>query len=92
MVVAAAVVRDGRVLAQQRAFPPEVAGRWELPGGRVEPGESVADALVRECRKELAIGVVPGEQLGPDVPLPGGYLLRGARRAAGPAHRHTPGR
>jgi 8-oxo-dGTP diphosphatase len=75
-VVAAALVRDGRVLAQQRAFPPEVAGRWELPGGRVEPAESVADALVRECREELAVDVVPGEQLGPDVPLPSGHVLR----------------
>jgi 8-oxo-dGTP diphosphatase len=75
-VVAAALVRDGRVLAQQRAFPPEVAGRWELPGGRVEPAETVADALIRECREELAVDVVPGEQLGPDVPLSGGYVLR----------------
>ena len=75
-VVAAALVRDGRVLAQQRAFPPEAAGRWELPGGRVEPGETVADALVRECREELAVDVVPGEQIGPDVPLPGGCTLR----------------
>jgi 8-oxo-dGTP diphosphatase len=75
-VVAAALVRDGRVLAQQRAYPPEAAGRWELPGGRVEPGESAADALIRECREELAVDVVPGEQVGPDVPLPGGYTLR----------------
>jgi signal transduction histidine kinase/8-oxo-dGTP pyrophosphatase MutT (NUDIX family) len=76
LVVAAAVVRDARVLAQRRAFPPETAGRWELPGGRVEPGESAADALIRECREELAVDVVPGEQLGPDVPLPGGCTLR----------------
>ena len=75
-MVAAALVHDGRVLAQQRAFPPEVAGRWELPGGRVEPGESAADALVRECREELAVDVVAGNQLGPDVPLPGGHTLQ----------------
>lgn len=75
-VVAAAVVRDSRVLAQQRAYPPEAAGRWELPGGRVEPDESARDALVRECREELAVEVVPEKQLGPDVPLPGGYVLR----------------
>lgn len=75
-VVAAALVRDGRVLAQQRAFPQEAAGRWELPGGRVEPGESMAEALIRECREELAVDIVPGDQVGPDVPLPGGRILR----------------
>lgn len=76
VVVAAAVICGGRVLAQQRTYPPEVAGRWELPGGRVEPGESARDALVRECREELAVEVVPGERLGPEVPLPGGAVLR----------------
>ncbi|MGH3535992.1 MAG: (deoxy)nucleoside triphosphate pyrophosphohydrolase [Pseudonocardiaceae bacterium] len=76
VVVAAALVRAGRVLAQQRAYPPQLAGRWELPGGRVEPDESARDALIRECREELAVEVVPGEQLGPEVPLPGGYVLR----------------
>jgi 8-oxo-dGTP diphosphatase len=76
VVVAAAVLRDGRVLAQQRARPAELAGRWELPGGRVEPGESAPEALVRECREELAVQVLPGARLGPDVPLPGGLVLR----------------
>lgn len=76
LVVAAAVLHRGRVLAQQRAYPPATAGRWELPGGRVETAESARDALVRECREELAVEVVPGEQLGPDVPLPDGSLLR----------------
>lgn len=91
VVVAAAVVRDGRVLAQQRAYPPQAAGRWELPGGRVEPAESAAEALVRECLEELAVEVVPGEQLGPDVPLPGGYLLRvHVARLAHPAARPVP--
>jgi len=75
-VVAAAILRDGRVLAQQRAYPSRVAGRWELPGGRVEPGESAQNALIRECREELAVQVMPGERLGPDVPLPGGHVLR----------------
>jgi 8-oxo-dGTP diphosphatase len=75
-VVAAALIHDGRVLAQQRAFPPEAAGRWELPGGRVEPAESAEEALVRECREELAVDVVPGAQLGSDVPLASGNVLR----------------
>ncbi|HET9118337.1 MAG TPA: ATP-binding protein, partial [Pseudonocardiaceae bacterium] len=76
LVVAVALLRDGRVLAQRRAFPPETAGRWELPGGRAEPGESAVAALIRECREELAVDVVPGEQIGPDVPLPSGSALR----------------
>lgn len=76
VVVAAALVRDGQVLAQQRAYPPGAAGRWELPGGRVEPGEAAVDAVIRECREELAVDVIPGEQLGPDVALPGGATLR----------------
>lgn len=91
LVVAAAVLHQGRVLAQQRAFPPEAAGRWELPGGRVEPDESARDALVRECREELAVEVVPGEQLGPDVPLPGGAVLRvHAAQLADPAAQPLP--
>ncbi len=38
-VVGAAIIRDGRVLAARRTFPAEAAGRWEFPGGKVEPGE-----------------------------------------------------
>jgi len=70
--VAAAIVRERRLLAQQRAWPPDVAGRWELPGGRVEDGEAETDALARECAEELGVHVVLGRRLGGDVPLPGG--------------------
>ncbi|MBA3575017.1 MAG: (deoxy)nucleoside triphosphate pyrophosphohydrolase [Pseudonocardiales bacterium] len=76
MVVGAAVLAGGRVLAAQRSYPAEAAGRWELPGGRVEPGETEQQALARECREELGVDVVPGERLGPDVPLAGGAVLR----------------
>ncbi|ONI77372.1 DNA mismatch repair protein MutT [Actinosynnema sp. ALI-1.44] len=76
VVVGTAIVRDGRILAQQRAFPAEVAGMWELPGGRVEPGESDSAAVRRECQEELGIEVSPGDAIGPDVVLPGGKLLR----------------
>jgi len=77
-VVVAAAIRDGgRVLAQRRAFPAEVAGRWELPGGRVEDGEDEAVALVRECREELGVEVRVGPRVGPDVPITAGlFLLR----------------
>ncbi|MQA16204.1 MAG: NUDIX domain-containing protein [Pseudonocardiaceae bacterium] len=76
MVVAAALLSEGRLLAAQRSYPADTAGRWELPGGRVEEGESEQHALSRECREELAVDVVPGVRLGPDVPLPDGGLLR----------------
>ncbi|WP_245916778.1 (deoxy)nucleoside triphosphate pyrophosphohydrolase [Nocardioides gansuensis] len=56
-VVGAAIVRDGRVLAARRTTPPEAAGRWEFPGGKVEPGETPAAALVRELREELGVDV-----------------------------------
>jgi len=52
-VVGAAIVRDGRVLSARRTRPEAVAGRWEFPGGKVEPGESPEDALVREIAEEL---------------------------------------
>jgi 8-oxo-dGTP diphosphatase len=53
LVVGAAIVRGARVLAARRTTPPEAAGRWELPGGKVEPGEQPADALEREIAEEL---------------------------------------
>jgi 8-oxo-dGTP diphosphatase len=55
LVVGAAVVREGRVLACRRTAPPEAAGRWEFPGGKVEPGESPEAALVRELHEELGV-------------------------------------
>jgi 8-oxo-dGTP diphosphatase len=58
MVVAAALVDDrGRVLVQRRPAGKALAGLWEFPGGKVEPGESPEDALVRELREELAIDI-----------------------------------
>ncbi|WP_116103032.1 (deoxy)nucleoside triphosphate pyrophosphohydrolase [Amycolatopsis thermalba] len=76
VIVGAAIVRGRSLLAQQRAYPREVAGLWELPGGRVEPGESEVDALRRECREELGVEVAVGAGVGPDVPLRAGLVLR----------------
>lgn len=70
------IIRDGRVLAAQRSYPDELAGKWELPGGQVEAGESDADALRRECREELDLDVVVGEQVGADVALSASKVLR----------------
>ncbi|MBG6138871.1 8-oxo-dGTP diphosphatase [Longispora fulva] len=75
LIVGAAIVRDGRVLACARAEPPELAGRWEFPGGKVEPGELEVDALLREIDEELAVKVEVGERVGPDVLLPHGKAV-----------------
>lgn len=69
VVVGAAILDGSRVLAAQRAEPPRLAGYWEFPGGKVEPGEGDAAALVRECREELGVEVAVGARLGGDVPL-----------------------
>jgi 8-oxo-dGTP diphosphatase len=76
VVVGAAIVRDGAVLAAQRSRPASTAGRWEFPGGKVEPGEAERAALVRECREELAADVVVGRRFGPDLVLASGWVLR----------------
>jgi 8-oxo-dGTP diphosphatase len=62
-VVAGAVVRDGQVLVTRRGPTQHLAGHWELPGGKVEPGESDPVALVRELHEELGIVVEVGELL-----------------------------
>lgn len=65
IVVAAGVLFDdqGRVLLQQRHSGSHQGGLWEFPGGKVEPGESVYQALCRELREELGINVVHAFEL-----------------------------
>lgn len=75
VIVAAVIVTDGRVLACERSAPPEVAGRWEFPGGKVEPGETDAQALARECLEELGVRVEVGDRVGPDVSLAHGRAV-----------------
>ena len=75
-MVGAAIVRDGRVLAARRTAPASAAGRWEFPGGKVEPGETDAESLVREIEEELGVA-------DPGRALAGG---RRADRRALPAH------
>lgn len=62
-------MRDGRVLAARRTRPAEAAGRWELPGGKVEDGESPDVALVREIREELGCDVVVEQWLAGASPI-----------------------
>ena len=72
-----AIITDsaGRLLLIQRGHEPE-AGRWSLPGGRIEPGESDEQALVREVREETGLQVTPGRLVGVvERPWPGGVLV-----------------
>lgn len=61
--VGAVVVRDGDILLVRRGRGPAL-GRWSVPGGRVEGGETLADAIVREVAEETGLQVVCGEFIG----------------------------
>ena len=75
-VVAAVIVVGGRVLACRRAPHKADAGRWEFPGGKVEPGESSEQALVREIREELGVDIVVTGELGTDDTAVGDRVVR----------------
>ena len=62
-VVAALIVRDGRLLVCQRRRDDSHGLQWEFPGGKIEPGESPADALIRELREELGIDATIGREI-----------------------------
>lgn len=76
VVVGAALLDAGRLLAARRSAPPDLAGRWELPGGKVEPGETPEAALVRELREELGVEVEAGERIPGEWPLKPPYVLQ----------------
>ena len=59
-VVAALVVEDGKFMICQRPAHKARGLLWEFVGGKVEKGETKAEALVRECREELGVTVAPG--------------------------------
>ena len=81
LVVGAAIIRRGvsgaAVLATQRTEPPELAGQWEFPGGKVERGEGAEEALVREVAEELGLHIRVDGRVGPEVSVAAGrFLLR----------------
>lgn len=76
-VVGVALLRDGshglELLAARRIEPPALAGGWELPGGKVDPGETAEQAAHREIDEELGIAIVLGDEIA--GPLEGGWPL-----------------
>ena len=63
VVVAAIIVRDGRVLACQRSRESRFALKWEFPGGKVQAGETPQAALERELNEELGMRAKIGEEI-----------------------------
>ena len=90
VVVAGALVSGAALLVAQRQRPPELAGLWELPGGKVAPGESEPDALARELTEELGIAVAVGDRIGADVPIGEASVLRAysVTQTGGTLHPH----
>jgi len=76
-VVGVAILREGtdglELLAGRRVEPPELAGGWELPGGKVDPGETHEEAAHREIEEELGVSIVLGERI--DGPIDGAWQL-----------------
>jgi mutator protein MutT len=63
VVVAAVVDRDGSFLLTTRPAGTHLAGQWEFPGGKVEPGERLDECLRRELLEELAVHVLVGREI-----------------------------
>jgi 8-oxo-dGTP diphosphatase len=76
LVVGVAILHAGRVLAARRSYPPETAGRWELPGGKVDAGETPDQAAEREIGEELGCRVAVTGWVEPEVEIREGLVLR----------------
>jgi 8-oxo-dGTP diphosphatase len=62
-VVLAYIERDGQVLLTRRPAGTHLAGCWEFPGGKIEPGETPQQALIREVDEEIGLAVTVSEEL-----------------------------
>jgi 8-oxo-dGTP diphosphatase len=62
-VTAAVIERDGRVLICRRRLDQDHPGKWEFPGGKLEPGEEPAESLRRELREELSVEATIGPEI-----------------------------
>ena len=61
-VAAAVIIENGKVFISSRPADKPPAG-WEFPGGKLEPGETAADAVKRELMEELGLSIIPAEEL-----------------------------
>jgi 8-oxo-dGTP diphosphatase len=75
-VTAAVIERDGRYLLCRRHPNGELPGKWEFPGGKIEPNETEEACLQRELREELSLETTPLRRLGEvEQELPAGHLI-----------------
>lgn len=79
VVVAAAILDRGWLLTGRRSEPSALAGGWELPGGKVELGESDEQALRREIQEELGVDIELGARIGGVWPMSERYVLHAYR-------------
>ena len=81
-VVGAAIIQNGRCLVAQRGPTMALPGKWEFPGGKIEPGESPQSALVREIAEELALQISVTHHLATGTALAGARTIELAVYAA----------